>query len=408
MVLDLRIRRVEQVIFGDADPTFSGDQFDYLAFGGRLRYQRTIPVASLGPKCDGLLDVCELTAAIRATYARTMETPGYIASGIFELSDFCLFGACGLPIDLPTATCLIGSAFDWEPDFTSFYLSSSVAAGQCRALALDDDQAGFSITLNDDLINDVFEPCVILSHPGQTIYGHWILDFLPRLHLLAMAKRHEGLDVYLGHLPSWANDFLEAFGFSGSKVHSPPPGLTRFHGALMPSSTKSGYRLGQPLMRDAWQHMKHFAEANADRADAKRLEDFSNCDKIFISRRHWHDPRRQICNIDEVAKLAVSNGYTVLHPEQFSLFEQATIFRRARAIIGEDGSALHNIIFSEPGCILGIIGIPERLNLWHLGICEALGHKSGYLQANTDRAGNCAADIPAFCEMLSIIEAHLT
>jgi hypothetical protein len=48
---------------------------------------------------------------------------------------------------------------------------------------------------------------------------------------------------------------------------------------------------------------------------------------------------------------------------------------------------LHNIVFAEEGCVLGVIGVPERVNLWHLGICEALGHKAAYTQAYLDDSG---------------------
>ena len=235
---------------------------------------------------------------------------------------------------------------------------------------MHDDQGGFLVELADNHVHYVDQPSLILAHPGQSIYGHWILDFLPRLHLLSKTKLHEGLNIYLGQLPTWSNIFLEAFGFRAENIRPPLPGLTRFRHALMASSTKSGYRLGQPLMQDAWRHMKDFAEANVSRIDPERLTVLLAAEKIFISREDWGNRRRQIANIVEIQNIAVANGYTILLPERYSPLEQATIFRRARAIIGEDGSALHNIIFAEPACILGVIGVPDRLNLWHFGLCR--------------------------------------
>src|SRR5438045_2289555 len=100
MRLELDVRRIEHVISQKLDPTFTGDQFDYTAFGGRLRYEGLVPVDPLNPDCPHLLDVSDFSATVRACYGDTMRTPGYIASGMFEFSDFGFFGPCALPIDI--------------------------------------------------------------------------------------------------------------------------------------------------------------------------------------------------------------------------------------------------------------------------------------------------------------------
>ncbi|MGC4106921.1 MAG: glycosyltransferase 61 family protein [Thermomicrobiales bacterium] len=77
----------------------------------------------------------------------------------------------------------------------------------------------------------------------------------------------------------------------------------------------------------------------------------------------------------------MARGYTAVRPETLSLPAQARLFRAARIVLGEDGSGLHNIIFSEPGCALGVISVPDRINLWHLGLCQAMRHRISYVGA---------------------------
>ena len=102
----------------------------------------------------------------------------------------------------------------------------------------------------------------------------------------------------------------------------------------------------------------------------------------FVSRKGLTDVRT-IPNADRLEDLAVARGFVSIRPEQFSLPAQARIFNRARCVLGEDGSGLHNIIFAEPGCVLGLVHAREP-NLWHIAICQQLGHFLGSLAVGDD------------------------
>jgi capsular polysaccharide biosynthesis protein len=97
-----------------------------------------------------------------------------------------------------------------------------------------------------------------------------------------------------------------------------------------------------------------------------------------------------------------------MHPQEHSVAEQSRVFAEARIVIGEDGSALHNIIFSAPGAILLVLSVPERMNLWHLGICETIGHKITYLEAEPAPAGKASIDCEVLDAVISEIERHAT
>ena len=104
--------------------------------------------------------------------------------------------------------------------------------------------------------------------------------------------------------------------------------------------------------------------------------------KIFISREKVSTSKeREIHNIDQIQNISEQNGYTIIHPQDLSLFEQARLFNHAEFIIGEDGSGLHSVIFSRKKRQLIVLMSPNRMNLWHAGICEILGHQICYIEA---------------------------
>jgi capsular polysaccharide biosynthesis protein len=65
--------------------------------------------------------------------------------------------------------------------------------------------------------------------------------------------------------------------------------------------------------------------------------------RFFCARRHG---KRACRNREEVEALFAEYGFTILYPEEYSLADQARMFRRAEAVGGYAGSALFNLLFS--------------------------------------------------------------
>ncbi len=126
--------------------------------------------------------------------------------------------------------------------------------------------------------------------------------------------------------------------------------------------------------------------------------------RIFVSRSRWGSART-ISNAQRLEQLAVARGFLPVHPEAFSLPAQARIFRAARIVLGEDGSGLHNVMFAEPGCVLGVISVLDRINLWHMAICQHLGHKLCYVPAGPAADGARTVDEAAFHGMIDVLDA---
>lgn len=305
---------------------------------------------------------------LRQKYHNAVATPGFIDSGLLSFYDYGYFENCALPIDVFRRQALIGEPICWGSDYGEWYAKQhNLAVWFDREMSksyLDNIIKAFNqVTLSDEI--------VILSAPGQEIYGHWLLDYAARLYNLGQSE-FQTQPILLNNMPVWARYFLDTFDINPGRITKHPARLFKAAHAIVPTAAKSGHRLGATTLKAAWQHM-------LDRHVDTYIPSELKSDKIYFTRRHWNTgERRSVANRDEMEARFTARGYTLVAPETLSIPQQIELMRNARVIAGEDGSALHNIIFCPAGARLGVLSLPERNNLWHLGICQILGHRIAY------------------------------
>jgi hypothetical protein len=206
---------------------------------------------------------------------------------------------------------------------------------------------------------------------------------------------------YFEILPTWSHAVLAAFGVpEAAIVLGPRPFFLHYRWAAMPSGTKNGFRLARPVNRMAWLELKSML-LSMD-ITAQERASLPGAERIFVSRRRW-GTARPIGNATRLEEIAVNRGFVSVRPEEFSLPAQARIFNQARIVVGEDGSALHNIIFSDPGCGLGVISVPERSNLWHMAICQNLNHHLCYIGARIGDDGTPSVNGDTYNAMIDLL-----
>ena len=196
-------------------------------------------------------------------------------------------------------------------------------------------------------------PALVFHGWGVRVYGHFLIEMLPKLLL---ARRFTalfgGLALVLDRqMPGWFLTILaEQFGIAGEDAiwfDSAQEQLVLPRAVILPHLLRPGGF--HPLARQLY----------AGFVAAVEQKPTVPAERLFLLRGD-HDnpaaPRRRLVNEAGIAGIAAGEfGFSLIHPEQRSFAAQIGLFRQARMILGQTGSAMHNALFSEPGTIIGQI-----------------------------------------------------
>ena len=211
----------------------------------------------------------------------------------------------------------------------------------------------------------VIEPCILALGPGHLIYGHWLVDFIPRFAVAraAMGQAFETAKVALPHdTPAWALTMLEAFvGVSRERCVFYERGVERLAvaEACIPSYGHLDYAF-HPWVRTVYESVGRLPAAPGTR-------------KLCISRAAFegatHGAQKLFANRAAFEQMAVGAGFEIVRPETMAFADQVALFRSASQVIGEYGSALHSTVFAPPGCRTGFIRCPNQIQLRISALC---------------------------------------
>lgn len=193
---------------------------------------------------------------------------------------------------------------------------------------------------------------VLLTSEAYPIYGHWLIDTLPKAWLYTCCLGIELEDVrylFCHDTPEYGLSMLaETFGIPRERMEfydfdRVEPCLER---ALVPSLLHHSH-VFHPAMRNAVQYIREKAECAPLQLVGPRPR------RLYVSRRKFRhrsiSSRRTITNEEELVEIAVRAGFEVVYPEEFTWFEQIRLFADAKLVVGESGSGLHNTLFSGSG-----------------------------------------------------------
>lgn len=385
-------KSLESIIATARPVTDGGSPRDFVSTDYKISFDCIIDNPHPAENADALLNIPNQDA-IRQGYLDSVRTPGYLATGIMGFYEYSFFENCALPLDVFRREAIIGEPICWGIDFAEWY-SQQHMLGSLLDRELSSNYIDF---IRRSLKNHTLRgEYVMLSAPGQEIYGHWLLDIVPRLYNLSQSHYHD-TPILLNNLPEWANYFLKAFDINIDRILSHPSSFFKIEKAVIPSSSKSGYRLGGQSLGAAWKVLR-------DVPGQTSLDSSFVGEKIYFTRRHLtHNSRRSFSNVAEVEAHLATRGYKIVAPESLSIPQQIALMKEARVVIGEDGSALHNVIFCENGAKLGVLSLPERNNLWHLGICQLNGHRIAYFEL--PESNDEPVDIKALDEFVALLES---
>jgi hypothetical protein len=202
------------------------------------------------------------------------------------------------------------------------------------------------LALDEKYIED---PCLLFALKGYDIYGHWLLDILPRVVLAKclIGDLWSKIKVILpSDTPSFAKDILtKFFGLNYSNVIEFTRWETklRLRQLLVPSLVHREYFF-HPTALLIYEQM--FAAANVD-----STAPLPSSPLLFITRKGFLDKsrsfKRSFDNESEAFNRAERHGFITCSPEALCWPSQLKIFRQAKCIVGDYGSALHNGVFQQ-------------------------------------------------------------
>jgi tetratricopeptide (TPR) repeat protein len=178
---------------------------------------------------------------------------------------------------------------------------------------------------------------------GCPNYGHWLMDYLPRI---ALWQGDVPLLVNSPLLPFQRESLVSVGARPDLLLGLDYPGAYRVPMLLYPSlqSLWCDPRLPFQAGIITWLR-ERFASLMAPEPRGR---------KLFVTRQ---GATRRLLNGDEIERIAEQFGFEIVACETLSFGEQVRLFSEARIIAGAHGAGLVNMVFSPPGAqVIELIG----------------------------------------------------
>jgi len=237
------------------------------------------------------------------------------------------------------------------------------------------------ICVKDGLSRKIDGTVVSIAGPGHLIYGHWLVDFLPRLFLLYLSGI-DPLEVeYLlpSNTPRFALNWLELLGINPQHLLFFEPYSERVAVSclIVPTLLRTNGR-AHPLFRSAIEYLLTLLSRKGEHVRGE-----GSAKRLFLSRGGSGRENRKLLNRQVIERIAAEAGYAVVRPEALSIAEQLTLFVSAKTIVGEYGSALHGSVFAPPGTVVCALRASARHpGFLQSGLCQVMAQKIGYVFAS--------------------------
>jgi hypothetical protein len=237
------------------------------------------------------------------------------------------------------------------------------------------------------------EPCLCVLGHGLQVYGHFLLEMLPRLHLArrTLAGVLPPWRVLLDRAaPAWLLAILrDCYGIDEDAIawFDPRSEKLVLRQAILPAlaSADGVFHPAASALFDEIVAMAGGPAGAAAGCSAEAMAGGPAPARLFVSRAGFANPhsfQRCCVNAAELAAIAAEEfAMTVLAPQGLDWRGQIRAFAAARVVVGEYGSGLHNALFAPAGCAVGALGI---LALDQSHIATLRRQRSAYLRALPD------------------------
>jgi len=220
-------------------------------------------------------------------------------------------------------------------------------------------------------VREITELAVLITGTGERVWGHWLVDFLPKLYLLEKAGFDPSTLSFLWpcSVRPFAGKLMQTFGIKPHQLlpYDPQKETLRLARLLVPTILHNHLN-ASPVFAEA---------ANFLSARLGAIGTESEGEKIFLARG---DGNRSLLGRERITAIMAARGFRVLRPETLPIAAQFDLFRSARIVAGEYGSAMHGTMFSPLGTVVfALHGNDLHPGFLQTGIGAALGQPTGYV-----------------------------
>jgi hypothetical protein len=211
-------------------------------------------------------------------------------------------------------------------------------------------------------------------------YGHWLVDVLPRIHLLKKSGWFDKVNWFV--VPNYTHDFqkdsLKLLGITEDKIIQGTEQLHITADVLIASSAPRGVR---SYLMPKWLvdfHRESFLNF--------KIKNFEFSPFVYISRRDG--TTRKVLNEQKLIDMLEKYNFKVIELSDFSFVEKISIFDSAKVIVSVVGAALSNVVFCKKGTkVLEIF--PELLvDTFDYNLAEQVGVEYNYLICKSEKKAN--------------------
>ncbi len=184
-------------------------------------------------------------------------------------------------------------------------------------------------------------------------YGHWLLEFVPRMLCFNDPACPSGWPLCVDDgMPETHRQIVALMDTRDRPIVTLPPVATRFRElglAPVPAFFPFDTRPGLPIYDAIWPQdiLAAVRERILQRLAADGVDLRRTGRRILLSRRGF--TQRQLVNEAEIIETLRPHGFEVVQPELLTFAEQVQMYHAADIIVGSASSALINCIFCRPG-----------------------------------------------------------
>jgi capsular polysaccharide biosynthesis protein len=271
--------------------------------------------------------------------------------GYFVARDVTCMGPTGAVLDHQRGTLLIGHSIGWTEDYAEFYLR-----GQGSFDRLGTNQ--FTFKAEAEAVSDEVDDAVVVSGPGYEVFGHHLLDYMPRNWMIETLGLAKDRIVMRQRMSTWATQLTLPLRDTSADRILDRNDHVRARNLVVTTVPKYA----------AWIDCNYGFEPIRIVRDHYAATSSVKIDKLCVSRSKWAANARIEGSLKWDAHF-IGQGFNVVHPQDWDVATQIAVFRGARQFAGLDGSGLHTALFSEaPEKMIVVHG--ERCNHFHFTVAS--------------------------------------